>query len=100
MRDGDDVDICRICGRTHEVGCVCPGVALGEHTLSLRPAFVSPIYADDVRVCGATGRLSSEAVVELEEFRVHLSDHKLRTESQYPECRFCVARSRVIGVDP
>lgn len=40
--------ICTVCGLMYEVGCECPGVALGEHTIDARSLFVSPAYAAEV----------------------------------------------------
>lgn len=45
MEYANDWITCRVCGRPHEIGCECPGVALGEHTITATPIFISPSTA-------------------------------------------------------
>lgn len=48
MEDASDWVTCRVCGRPYETGCECPGIALGEHTITARPIFISRSTAEAI----------------------------------------------------
>lgn len=53
---GEDAVICGVCGRMHEVGCECPGVRVGDHTVVASPIFVAPATATEIKAVPAAHR--------------------------------------------